>query len=913
MTTEEKDYVNKLIMSALTVNNDEIEGQQVIELNNLNLCAVDQDFSYTDGDDDNIEDEMKKYIDIANDDDIKKILESDPEDLPDVIQDIKTGIRTIIEFADATLKDPNPVNYKITVKPGQVINNETIIGYVEQEGKLKEIKSIFEQATVMSVNDDKDFFQLYPSSCNRHIVLTDCVVGSDTAIDVSALEDLNTEFKSEGYLFQLITNNLAQSLLPYILSHRIRGVYTRKKNIAPISGLFNYSKYSLEKDMNDLEMDTDNDTSVNYVYDKNFKNNKRIDNDYVVIDEVNENASNGVIIYDTSVLKVLDELQDQFGADMLGCDITKANLKSWKKRAKKKKNRKKVKKEINDKVEKGTNKFKVDNPLQVLEEEKDRLLKGRSSYIDDIIKLYEERDKLPLCKFDSEYNDCKCLVSETDKNILKDTKKIDDEFTYTAIGEAEEYYNYYISLLSNVNIMNDDDTYSKEYYELLKDIIDKRLIVEKCDVKTLQLGFCKLYNENIKKIFDVDNDKKNTETKVANEFNKLSKNITTYSAENKYEDLTLYMQSYQYIKSQKPVTDDDEEGDDLVVTQLATMYDYIKSYGKGENNKYKDIKTEDDKYLYFKLVIEESNKLIEFWDKIIDLYRKECNMDVCINHLYNIAYSFDTVAQWPNYSEITIDNIHYKHYLFENIYTKEYEPVNDDIVIGDYDFPEQVDFPDIPDELPPVDEDWALNELNNFDDMAEPDNPNVVTIKDFKYWQKYFSLATLICLPPCFWNCGLDIIPFIQLIPLPCIFIAISSVYIKIFGIIMVFGIAIRGMYPWPIILYVNTTNQPISIMTPLLVVLQQIKDMMNKKLQDLEEISVKGIIQLLIKQLENDSNNIKKENKKLDAFIQVCKNAPLPKAESLKRKFNSIVDPSIDNRQCIQRMETLIKQGRVE
>lgn len=910
MTTEEKDYVNKLIMSALTVNTDEIEGQQVIDLNNMNLCSVDQDFSYADADTDDYEEEMQKYIDIANDEDIKKILEADPEDLPDVIKDLKTDIRTIIEFADATLKDPKPVNYKITVKPGQEINNETVLGYVEQEGKMKEIKSIFEKATVMSVNDGNDFFQLYPSSCNRHIVLTDCVSGEGTTIDIKELENLNDAFKSEGYLFQLITNNLAQSLLPYILSHRIRGVYTRKKI------LLTYTKYEIEDGNNDLEMEIDGEKTITYDYvnDKNYKGGKRIDNVAVVTDEINENADNGIIIYDTSVLKVLDELQDQFGADIIGCDITKANIKSWKKRAKKKKNRKKVKKEINDKVEKGTNKFKVDNPLPVLEEEKDRLLKARSSYIDDIIKLYEERESFPLCKFDSDYNDCKCLVSDTDKDILKQTKKVDDEFTYTAVGDAEEYYNYYISLLANVNIMNDDDKYSKEYYELLKDIIDKRLIVEKCDVKTLQLDFCKLYNENITKLFDISSDdKKNTETKVANEFNKLSQNITTYSSQNKYEDLTLYMQTYQYIKSQKSVTEDDEEGDDLAVTQLATMYEYIKTYGKGENNKYKDMKTEDDKYLYYKLVIEESNKLIEFWDRMIDLYRKECNMDTCINNLYSIAYSFDNVAQWPSYSEIIIDDIHYKHYLFENIYTKEYDPVNDDIVIGDYDFPETVDFPDIPDELPDIDQQWALDELNNFDDLMEPDNPNVISIKDFKYWQKYFSLATLICLPPCFWNCGLDILPFIQLIPLPCIFIAISSVYIKLFGIIMVFGIAIRGMYPWPIILYVNTTNQPISIMTPLLVVLQQLKDIMNKKLQDLEEISVKGIVQVLIKQLENDSNNIKKENKKLDAFIQVCKNAPLQKAESLKRKFNSIVDPSIDNRQRIQRMETLIKQGRVE
>ena len=40
------------------------------------------------------------------------------------------------------------------------------------------------------------------------------------------------------------------------------------------------------------------------------------------------------------------------------------------------------------------------------------------------------------------------------------------------------------------------------------------------------------------------------------------------------------------------------------------------------------------------------------------------------------------------------------------------------------------------------------------------------------------------------------------------------------FNMLIVFGIAIRGMYPWPIILYLNTSNQPINILTPLVAIL---------------------------------------------------------------------------------------------
>ena len=45
MTEEEKYYLDNLITNALTVNIEESEGQQVIDLDNLNLCAVDQEKS----------------------------------------------------------------------------------------------------------------------------------------------------------------------------------------------------------------------------------------------------------------------------------------------------------------------------------------------------------------------------------------------------------------------------------------------------------------------------------------------------------------------------------------------------------------------------------------------------------------------------------------------------------------------------------------------------------------------------------------------------------------------------------------------------------------------------------------------------------------------------------------------------
>jgi hypothetical protein len=67
--------------------------------------------------------------------------------------------------------------------------------------------------------------------------------------------------------------------------------------------------------------------------------------------------------------------------------------------------------------------------------------------------------------------------------------------------------------------------------------------------------------------------------------------------------------------------------------------------------------------------------------------------------------------------------------LFQNIYKKEELPV--DISIGDYDFPETIDIPDIPSDVS-VDENWAVEQLNDHE-IEEP-KPNPITILDFKYW-----------------------------------------------------------------------------------------------------------------------------------------------------------------------------------
>lgn len=945
MTKEEKIYLDDLITKALTIDTDEIEGQQTINLNDINLCAVDYAKSdiTTDFKDIVGSTDLSVLQNLYNDKDLWKLIVTPPEEVPDILSDIDTSTRVIIEFSDATVKDPTPVEYTLNIKPGDTIDNNTIIGSVKQDGKMKPLKSIFEKGRVMSSNNGEDYFRLYPSKCNRHIVLENTLLGMNE--DFNVVEDIsavNEEFQKEGYLYALITNNLCQSLLPCVLARRYRGTYTRKNTV---SGRYQQNS-GWYLDSSDISYDNLDISIISASKKEGFKNNKKYDTSLFTFDIVNDKLNTGVTIFDTSIIMNLNESQDEFGSSIIAEDVTKSDMKSWRKRAKKKRKRKKVKREIKDKAYRQTNRIKTaSNPYEAIQKESKRLLDAREKYVNDIIKIYKSLDTLPLCKYDKNYTDCKFLINEhIDSDVYKNVKQYDDDFSYIPIGDADSYQNYYYSLLTNINLLPGTfDKYSQEFYNLITDIINKRVIVEQRKDSDLMLDFMNLFNDNVKPIFNNINGKNVSETKIKQEFNKFKQLISSYiqnenkaykekitkqftvdnkekygqelddeaiqNAGEKYTGDNEYKQIYDYIASlYKYDSDEDSEAPNEICSQLATMYTYIKSYDS-QKNPYKDT-DKDKQYIYLELVQEESKKIRAFWDKIIKEY-KDCTYDKCYNSLINLADKMDEYAQWPTPQDITIDNIYYQHYLFENIYPADLDSSINDISIGDYSFPEEVEFPEIPDEYP-VDENWALDEMNKHEQLP-PDDINAITIKDYPYWKKYFALATLICIVPTFWNCGLDIFPFIQCIPLPCIFIAIKSVYIPIFGIIMVFGIGIRGMYPWPIILYVNVSDQPISILTPLIAILDRLKNTFYGKLDSIEQVPIQSLVNAYIAKLNKEINELKKENMKLDNFKTVIKALKVPKAESIQREFASIVDPSIDMRQRLTRIESLSRKSKAQ
>ena len=123
-----------------------------------------------------------------------------------------------------------------------------------------------------------------------------------------------------------------------------------------------------------------------------------------------------------------------------------------------------------------------------------------------------------------------------------------------------------------------------------------------------------------------------------------------------------------------------------------------------------------------------------------------------------------------------------------------------------------------------------------------------------------------------------------MMIPLPCIFTCISSVYIQMFDLTIVFGIAIRGMYIWPIILFVNLSDNYLSIMTPLIAQVKNLYNLMNNKINQLGEISLQSLVDGLKNPIVQDNYNLKKENKQLELYIEQIMAQRVKNQEKLKK-----------------------------
>lgn len=482
----------------------------------------------------------------------------------------------------------------------------------------------------------------------------------------------------------------------------------------------------------------------------------------------------------------------------------------------------------------------------------------------DIKRLYEERKNLSKCECDFEFKDCKYLAWD------KGTK------TTTYLGD-KDYDNYYLSLLSKIDISSNDNEYNIEYYNILKRIIEVRMCFESYSLSNLINEFNKLFS-------------KRANGKLKNAYFKLTNDLGPVNSKDYAEVQSWITENYTYKN---------DEYMHYRIKQFTNIYLFIRTYNKFNWTVKEDGSTDKLNSLY-ELTKQECNILESFWAKCIAEY-ESCSIQNCINDIENLSNSQSQYAEWPSVGSLTIDGVTYKHYLFANTKADEMDNTPDN-----FDEEHGMDYsttqPDIPTdcEVMPAEQDFLLPN----DDDPQPNEPGP---QSFKYWQRYFALATVISIP--FFNCGLDIPPFIMMIPLPCIFICIAACYIQLFDITLVFGLSIRGMYIWPIILYVNMSNNYVNILTPLIAILKNILAKIQAKVETLSEAPVKSIVNGLIGALENDNHNLRNSNKEIDIQIAALKSKHNKNKKLIEDRMKKLLNPNANlNQQVLDPISNINK-----
>ena len=913
MTEEERKYFLDLIKDALIVDIDDKEGQQTIDLNSINLCSVD--YTDTTGNKDTLfsnrnigeslsgmpytdtsvdynakeilidsnnynngsitssgnyaHEDMNIINEIINSEDLFTILQTTPENLSEVISKMDSGSKAIIEFADKSVKDENPVNYQLYVKPGQEISEDTIIGEVEQMGKNLPIKSIFSSGIVLGTEDNSDFLRLYPSKCNRHIIIDNFQLGTNQGIDTEYLEKLINKFQQESFLYNLICNNLCYSVLPYILTRRndFTMFFFERHN-----GMEIYNEYKEKIDkISKKFIDDIKDKATKENIKKTAGNYKKINQLGDELLEIRKNRLDNLI----DLYNKKENLEScEYDPEFKDCHMLAAGLSE----------ESKFKNRI------GETSYSIGETMYFnyymsllanipLISEEDIYTKEYYDILSSIIETRMAYEKYDIKLIEKEFEDLYYKTLDTKKHklykdIIRTLKEeiLDEDVNFTNIFnwfknhlDNSEEKELQIKQLSNIYLFI--RTYQKEQDSVTSAIIKRtKAIKEWKDFEELEYNIDEIKKQFIQKYY--------TNIDPKHKYKKFNK---TYRILNEFQ-IFNYDNIYNWFKMHST----NENVTNAQLREITHYYMFIILYDmyKGDVEEIAQNWLEIG-YDILALVENENNMLIEFWDKILLLYK-----DNTLNKLYDdfkeLAFSFSQYAQWPQESQFYLNGTTYHHYLFENIYEEEIQDGEDE-VIGDY---SDLKPPTIPENWP-IPNNPILN--GDFSDNEQDIHMHEISFKDFKYWQKYFALATVICLVPTYWNCGLDVLPWIQLIHLPCIFTAIYSIYIPLFDIVIVFGIAIRGMYISPIVLYVNASDHYASVTTPLIGVIKKLKQVFASKLEKIEYIPIQSIANAFITKFEKENEDLLKQNMEYEIYLSKLKTFKTYNQEYIKDVFKDI------------------------
>jgi len=736
----------------------------------------------------------------------------------------------IVEFGCKSATE-GAVEYELEVKPGDSVDERTIIGYVKQRGKRLPIRSIFSRGIVRKDESDNSFGRLYKPVCSRHIIIDDFELAQMKSYDGIDMKSLVENPKVIDQLQDRLTRSeeamaIILNVMPYLMYLRLVD--------ATASVRADDGRYLQELTEEELEKED----IVDYIEDPEeqeedivrFKNvyleeedKKRIifesrDDDRLCIEEEFTRWIRDR--YETRREEFLRELEKIYG----GFEEHKSIKATCG-------NPKKLKKICED------------------------IIEARERYLRDILDLMDNpRFIFPLkekrggdfwytIRIDRGFG-FKIL-----KTFLKITPEKVREKTRTPLRAASEY-----------DLKNPSDA---EYETLGEDFIEKREESE---------------------VFEEDYD-------FREYFTSMSMCLPNGGASELEEELYGILRKF----AKTHISSDEEE--------------QVTEDSEGE---IPDAREQ---------IREEIEILREYLDKCIDLAGGDPNieesnangnriksLDTDKDHFLNeLVSNFQEEAIWPRPTDYEYRGMNFKKYTFLNLKTKKTSG-DDDIA---YLSPEDsgniqgvIDSIEVPD----PDSVSADASIGRYHDHSTEEEENLkiseTSIDDFDYWLRYLSIATMVGVIPTFWATGM-IIPPIPYLLLPCIMFPIKELSISKCGLIVVIGLAIRGISINIQTIAVNMNQQHNSLMFPATMLLADIREQYLSQVNSLLN-TVPMISNGILNSFKSNNIALLKKNKQYEAEIAGLNALTLPGKSELVKSVKE--ELGLDPRMMVNRLETDVK-----
>jgi hypothetical protein len=455
-----------------------------------------------------------------------------------------------------------------------------------------------------------------------------------------------------------------------------------------------------------------------------------------------------------------------------------------------------------------------------------------------IIDWWEQRDKQSKSKCFKDYSDCR--------------------------GLAETYY---IDLLGMLQF-SEEEKDVLDFYKLVESIIYKRENVEGFDWEALKNKVIKLLDEIGSATWeDIFNSYEGPD-KFNSVMTKISANVDT-------NDADLMKKIYRATN----------------LFMALKRRDYYKKVGPSEEE-YSNEKI-------FELVKNEKKQLDDFfYEKMLDY--KKVEMSNLIKKAESLA---EPQAEWPPALDLTIGGNIYKLYKFANIdaYLNglNNSGVDNSLEAGidpnNYEYKEE----DVTKKVQAAVGNISPDTINSSDLMPNDcsDKFSGVTdipFTDIRYWMKYCSIATVVSLP--FLATGLVILGVP--IPLPAIFLPFTVVK---GDVTIVVGLGIRGISFFPMMIYVNGSQDNSTTLVPLLIALKAIKDAFMANMSKIE-LTIPDVANLIISQLQSNNANLLNQNDQIDKQVAALKSIQKPQWSEIKRQMKRMVHE--DTREIVTRLK---------